>query len=63
MLEFEGVMEMELSDFVVVVVLNDPQPAIDIKARGRAKEQVSLTRQRNAFMLASRRLLKYLSNA
>jgi hypothetical protein len=30
MLGFEGVMEIELSDFVVVVVVEAPQPVIDI---------------------------------
>ena len=64
MLGFEGVMEIELSDFVVVevFVVKYPQPGIDIKAIGRAKE-ISLKRQHNASMLTSRRLLKSLSNA
>jgi len=52
MLGFGGVMEIEFSDFVVVVVvIEDPQPVTDIKAIGRAREE-SLTRQRNKFILA-----------
>ncbi len=55
MLEFEGVMEIEFSEFVVVVILGgDPQPVIDINAIGRAIEE-SLTKLRNKFMLALRR--------
>ena len=51
MLGFEGVMEIEFSDFVVlVIVAGDPQPVIDIKAIGRAREE-SLTKLRNEFML------------
>jgi hypothetical protein len=51
MLGFEGVTEIELSDFVVVVIVaGDPQPAIDIKAIGRAKEE-NLTKLRNEFIL------------
>jgi hypothetical protein len=39
MLGFAGAMEIELSDFCVEVVLvEDPQPAIDIKAIGRARD-------------------------
>ncbi len=50
-LGFEGVMEIELSDFVVeVVVIEDPQPVTDIKAIVRAIKE-SLTRQRNEFIL------------
>lgn len=39
MLELEAVTEIELSDFggVEVVVVVDPQPAIDIKTKGKAK--------------------------
>lgn len=51
MLGFEGVMEIEFSDFVVVViVVGDPQPAIDIKAIGSAREE-SLMKLRNEFIL------------
>lgn len=59
MLGLEGVMEIELRDFVAMVAgaFGDPQPAIDIKAIGRAKA-ISLTRQHNAFMLASRRFFE-----
>jgi uncharacterized protein YjfI (DUF2170 family) len=64
MLGFEAVMEIEFNDFggVDVTVDVDPQPVTDSKTIGRAKK-INLTRQHNAFMLASRRLLKSLSNA
>jgi hypothetical protein len=64
MLEFGAVMEIELSDFggVEVTVDVDPQPVIDSKIIGRAKK-INLARQRNAFMLASKRFLQSLSNA
>ena len=40
-------MEIEFSDFVVLVIAaGDPQPVIDIKAIGRAREE-SLTKLRN----------------
>jgi hypothetical protein len=51
MLGFEGAMEIEFSDFVVfVIVAGDPQPAIDIKAIGRAREE-SFTKLRSKFIL------------
>ena len=51
MFGFEGVMEIELSDLVVlVIVAGDPQPVIDIKAIGKAREQ-SLTKLRNESIL------------
>jgi hypothetical protein len=58
-LGFEGATEIELSDFgvVEVVVIADPQPVIDIKTKGRTTE-ISLIRQRKAFMLASRRFFE-----
>jgi hypothetical protein len=64
MLGLEAATEIELSDFggVEVAVVVVPQPAIDSKTRGRAK-YINLERQRNAFMLASKRFLKSLSNA
>jgi hypothetical protein len=58
MLGFDGVMEIVFSDIVVLVIeAGDPQPVIDIKAIGRAREQ-SLTKLCNEFvefMLALRR--------
>jgi hypothetical protein len=54
MLVFDGVIEMEISVFGEIAGAGDPQPVIDIKATARAKE-MSLTRQRNEFMLALRR--------
>jgi hypothetical protein len=61
MLGFEGVMEIEFRDFIVVgeIVLGDPQLVIDIKTKGRTIE-ISLMRQRKTFMLASKRFLKIL---
>jgi hypothetical protein len=51
MLGFEGVMEIEVSEFVVLlIVAGDPQPVIDNKAIGSAREE-SLRRPRNEFIL------------
>ena len=51
MLGFDGVTEIEFRDFVVLVVgARDPQPVIDIKAIGKAREQ-SLTKLRNESIL------------
>jgi hypothetical protein len=47
-------MEIEFSDVVVlVIVAGDPQPVIDIKAIGRARQE-SLAKLRNKFMLTLR---------
>lgn len=63
MLWFAGVMEIELSDFVVEpIMVDEAQPVIDINPIGRAKE-ISFIGSRHAFMLASRRSLKSLSIA
>jgi hypothetical protein len=53
MLGFEGVIEIEFSDIVVVVILGgDPQPVIDIKIKAMGREiEESLTRLRNEFIL------------
>jgi hypothetical protein len=52
MLGFAGVMEIELSDFCVEVVwVEDPQPAIDIRAIGAARDN-NLARRCSEFMFA-----------
>jgi hypothetical protein len=51
MLGFVGVMEIEFSTIVVlVIVAGDPQPVINIKAISRPREE-SLTKLRNKFIL------------
>ena len=56
MLVFDGVMEMERIAFVENRRAEDPQPVIDNKAIGTARER-TLIRQHNAFMSAWRRYL------
>ncbi len=60
MLGFEGVMEIEFSDIVVVVILGgDPQPVIDIKIKAMGREiEESLTRLRNEFILPLLEVMK-----